>query len=86
MSVEVTEKKDWFSNKGTTLKLFEQLLLFIDKTTPLGKEITFLDEVHMDFLALTDFKNKGLIYMIPLLFTNIIKNYLNFAKCLISDN
>lgn len=41
MSIEVTKNKDWFSDKGTTLKLFDQLLLFLNKETPIGKEVVF---------------------------------------------
>lgn len=60
MSVEVTENKDWFSNKWITFKLFDDILIFVDKETQLGKEVIFLNEVRIDCLALTllDEENK----------------------------
>lgn len=33
MSITLDTNKHWFSDKGTTLKLFEQILLFIDVET-----------------------------------------------------
>ncbi|WP_299212718.1 hypothetical protein [uncultured Dokdonia sp.] len=74
MSILISENNTWTANKWISFKFFEDALKFVNVESELGKKLTFLSFVSIDFLDLTDFSD------INSKFSDVLNNVIEYNK------